>query len=271
MIDPHAVAALIREVALQEILPRFRHLNAGDVREKGPGDLVTVADEESERALSARLLDLLPGSVVVGEEAVAADPAILDRLSEQAPVWILDPVDGTSNFVNGSVNFGVIVALAQGGRTLAGWIHQPVTGRMAHATLGGGAWIDGGAAHVGAPGDAASLTGIANLRLFASPAREELLRRRDRFAHTYTQQCSACDYLDMISGRAQFSLNRQIRPWDHAAGELMVREAGGYAAKLDGSDYAPTDRDGGLLLATDAATWRAVSAAFFDGLNAGEW
>lgn len=263
MIDSAAVAAIIREVAAREILPRFRQLNTADVREKGPGDLVTVADEESERVLSAELTALLPGSVVVGEEGVAADPSHLDRLRGDAPVWILDPVDGTANFVSGSASFGVIVALVQGGRTVAGWIHQPVLNRTAHALLGGGTWIDGQPCRVGAPGAVGDLTGIANLRFFAPPLREVLTRRRERFARTYTQQCSAFDYVDLITGRAQFALNHTIKPWDHAAGVLMVTEAGGYAAKLDGSPYAPTDSEGGLLLAPDADTWRAVSDAFF--------
>lgn len=263
MIDSPAVEAIIREVAAQEILPRFRQLNAGDVREKGPGDLVTVADVASEQALSARLTALLPGSVVVGEEGVAADPSHLDRLHGDAPVWILDPVDGTANFVSGSPNFGVIVALVRQGRTVAGWIHQPVLDRTAHAILDGGTWINGQPCHVAAPGAACDLTGITNLRFFAPPLRDVLTRRRERFARTYTQQCSAFDYVDLITGRAQFALNHTIKPWDHAAGVLLVMEAGGYAAKLDGSPYAPTDCEGGLLLAPDADTWRAVSDALF--------
>src|SRR5260370_37137972 len=78
---PHIdkVAGFIREAAAAEILPRFERLEAADIQEKGPGDLVTIADTEAERVLTRRFKDLLPGVIVVGEEATAADPAGLDR------------------------------------------------------------------------------------------------------------------------------------------------------------------------------------------------
>ena len=110
------------------------------MREKGPGDLVTVADEESERQLTRRLMELVPNSAVIGEEAVAADQKVLDRIFDDVPVWIIDPVDGTSNFAAGKPAFGVIVAYARRGETLAGWIHDPLGKRTAVAMKGEGAW-----------------------------------------------------------------------------------------------------------------------------------
>ena len=85
-IDMDRVAAAIAEVAATEVMPRFMKLAAGDIREKGPGDFVTVADEAAEAALTPRLLALLPGAVMLGEEAAAADPGLIGRLSATAPV-----------------------------------------------------------------------------------------------------------------------------------------------------------------------------------------
>ncbi|MBB6250373.1 inositol monophosphatase family protein [Nitrospirillum iridis] len=269
--DLAAVDALIRSVAETEILPRFQRLSGEDIREKGPGDLVTVADEASERALTARLTALLPGSTVVGEEAVAADDAVLDRLLGAAPVWIVDPIDGTANFVAGKPRFGVIVALAAHGRTVAGWIHDPVGRRTVRGRLGRGAWLVGadptedGMRCVALPPVAvAQMRGIANVRFFDSDMRRQLTQRRERVAEAYTQRCSAHDYLDLLTGQAHFSLNKMIKPWDHAAGAFLHVEAGGYAAKLDDSPYNPTDRDGGLMMAPDAESWRALHATLFD-------
>src|SRR4030095_3156841 len=106
--DADRVTRLIQEAAAAEIMPRFRQLAAGDVREKAPGDLVTVADEAVEARLAPALEALLPGSVVVGEEAAAADPNLLNRLFDDQPVWIIDPVDGTSNFAEGRPAFAVM-------------------------------------------------------------------------------------------------------------------------------------------------------------------
>jgi fructose-1,6-bisphosphatase/inositol monophosphatase family enzyme len=99
MIDE--VGELVRATARTAVLPRFRRLAAGEITEKAPGELVTVADREAEDLLSAGLLRLLPGSVVVGEEAVADDPAVLRRLAADGPVWLVDPLDGTRNFATG--------------------------------------------------------------------------------------------------------------------------------------------------------------------------
>ncbi len=113
MPDPEKVAEHIRETAQAEILPRFRLLRREDIREKGPGDFVTLADLEAERQLTLRLGALLPGSVVLGEEAAAQDRGRFALLAGEAPVWVIDPVDGTANFARGQPGFAVIVALIE--------------------------------------------------------------------------------------------------------------------------------------------------------------
>ena len=115
-----AVEAAVRDTVAAEILPRWRRLAQHDIAEKtGPGDLVTVADKEAERRLTEVLTALLPGSVVVGEEAVHADPGVLGRIGGAEPVWIVDPVDGTANFVAGKEEFATLVALADGPELIA--------------------------------------------------------------------------------------------------------------------------------------------------------
>src|SRR5690606_6840874 len=116
MQDPmlSAVARAVADVAAAEVMPRWRNLGAGDIAHKtGPDDLVTVADKAAEFALTARLAALLPGSTVVGEEAVAADPTVMQRLSEPGPVWVIDPIDGTAAFATGEPNFTLMVALVE--------------------------------------------------------------------------------------------------------------------------------------------------------------
>src|SRR5580704_17579619 len=88
-VDPDAVAMLIQDVAEEHILPYFRNLKAEHIAYKSGDDPVTIADKQAELALSSRLLDLLPGSNVVGEEAFASDQGILSRFSGESPVWIV--------------------------------------------------------------------------------------------------------------------------------------------------------------------------------------
>ncbi|HEV7371502.1 inositol monophosphatase family protein [Arenibaculum sp.] len=253
--DIDRVASIMREVAEAEILPRFRRLGTGEIREKGPGDLVTVADEAAERRLTERLTDLVPGSVVIGEEAAAGDTRVLARIFDDAPVWIVDPVDGTSNFASGNPAFGVMVAFARAGETLAGWILDPCGGRIATAAKGEGAWL-GGVRLSAAPATApAGMTGTVSTRYFERPVRERLERQIPLVERAFSLHCAAHEYLGLVSGETHFSVYRRIMPWDHAAGTLLHAEAGGYHAKLDGGRYAPTEHSGGLLLAPDRASW----------------
>src|SRR5215470_17897885 len=106
-------------------MPRYAKLAAGEVREKGPGDLVTVADEAVERRLAPELGQMLPGSVVLGEEAAAADPSRIELLDGTDPVWVIDPIDGTANFAEARGDFGVMVALVRHGEVLSSWIYDP--------------------------------------------------------------------------------------------------------------------------------------------------
>src|SRR5262249_34533734 len=119
------------------------HLGAGDMREKSPGEIVTVADRAAEAALAAGLTRIVPGSVVVGEESVSADSARLDALAGDAPVWVVDPLDGPEAYAAGNPPLTTLIARAHRGRLLASWTHAPALGRTATAVAGGGAFLDG--------------------------------------------------------------------------------------------------------------------------------
>ena len=97
-VDVAAIGDLIRTIAREEMLPRFRQLAEHEISHKTPGDLVTVVDHAVEDRLSEALAARIPGSVTVGEEAVAAHAATLDRLDAEAWAWVIDPLDGTRNF-----------------------------------------------------------------------------------------------------------------------------------------------------------------------------
>ena len=119
--DIQRISRLIEDVAAAEVMPRFKQLSPDDIRKKHGGEIVTVVDEAVETWLAPRLAEMVTGLVVVGEEAAAADPAIIERLAGDHPVWLIDPVDGTSNFAEGRPAFAVMVALVRAGEICAGW------------------------------------------------------------------------------------------------------------------------------------------------------
>ncbi|MGE0117416.1 MAG: inositol monophosphatase [Dongiaceae bacterium] len=265
MIPPPAdrVAGLIEEAAAAEIMPRFRRLAAGDVRQKSPGDLVTVADEAVEARLSPLLTALVPGSIVLGEEAAAADPSLLDHLFGERPVWIVDPVDGTSNFAEGRPAFSLIVALVLAGRIEAGWIHDPIAGRMAMAAAGEGAWLGGRRLQVAtAPADVGAMAGVLLAGFFGSrDLGRRVEMRRGRVRAMRSLRSAGLEYLRLVTGEMHFSLFTKLMPWDHAAGVLLHREAGGHAGYLEGGAYEPAAMTrSGLLLAPDPDSWHRLHA-----------
>ena len=121
------VAALLRDAARAEIMPRLRNLGDGAVRMKtGPLDLVTEADEAAERLITDGLRREFPGCVVIGEEAASADPTLLKELATADLAFVVDPVDGTANFAAGLALFGVMAAVFRKGEIVGAVIHDPV-------------------------------------------------------------------------------------------------------------------------------------------------
>lgn len=256
------IETLIREITAAEIMPRFRSLATDEKWEKRPGSVVTAADVAAESFLVRELPPLLPGSVVVGEEMIEDDPKALDLLDGDAPVWVIDAVDGTSNFAKGSADFGVMVALVAKRETVAGWIFRPVDDDMYICEAGAGAFRNG-----------------RRLKIEASPrAMSDMegsfggyVRRHtdlpDQVARVTSTRCIAVDYCALVNNDIHFAHYRGVRAWDHAPGWLLHTEAGGYNRCLDGTAYlAGKPGEGGILLATDAEAWDVLQTPIVDAI-----
>ncbi|MZD04605.1 inositol monophosphatase [Streptomyces sp. SID5785] len=262
------VERIVRAAAAAEITPRFRQLGAHEIDQKsGPHDLVTVADKRAEEYLTRELTAALSGSVVVGEEAVAADPSTYEALRGAAPVWIVDPVDGTRQFVHGDPGFCTLVALALDGVVLASWTYAPALGEMAVAVRGRGARLDGRPLTAGAPAPGADLTVATSHPDFTTEDQKRSLLglRTEGFA---PRPCGSAglEYLAVARGALDATAFSWELAWDHAAGLLLVEEAGGAHLTGAGVPFAVT---GGNVLpftaARDAATARRVAGVLSAG------
>ncbi|MFJ9847893.1 inositol monophosphatase family protein [Streptomyces sp. NPDC101150] len=237
--DLAAVEAAVRQAAADEIMPRFRQLAAEDIVEKnGPHDLVTVADRLAEEHLTAALTALLPGSRVVGEEAVHADPSVLDALRGDAPVWIVDPVDGTRQFVHGDPGFCTLVALAHRGEVLASWTYAPALGLMAIARRGAGAELNGVPLRAGSPDPGAVLDVATSHFDFTDDEQKRVLATLDT-GGIAPRPCGSAglEYLAVARGDLDATAFSWENAWDHAAGLLLVHEAGGASGTVAGQPF----------------------------------
>jgi len=244
-LDIASLANALQEAAAVEILPRFRNLGEGDVRVKTEAiDLVTEADEAAERLIRARVAEFMPDALFVGEEAVAADPSLLEKLGDAD------------------------LAVVYKGETVAGIIFDPMGNDWVIAEKGSGAWLcsaDGSQTQlqvVPAP-ELSQMVGIANTGYFEVETRRRLLNNLADVRLFTSYRCAAHEYRIFCGGHMHFLMYNKLMPWDHLAGTLISQEAGAYAARFDGSPYLPNHVSGGLLLAPDKETWSVLREKIF--------
>lgn len=250
-----AVADLLREVADFSIMPRFQRLKEGEVRNKAPGEEVTIADEEAEHILTSRLRDLLPGSIVIGEEAVARAPDLLLEIGQET-VWLVDPLDGTANYVAGSPCFSTMVCLLHRGEAVGAWMLSPVSGTLHVAEKGGGAWIDGEHVRTVLAPEWPGVRGAILTRFLPDDLRARLERTSQGLRSVLPgMRCAGEEYPAIVRGAQHFALFARALPWDHAPGALFLTEAGGRVARFDGQPYRPTEPGFGLLAASTLTVW----------------
>lgn len=252
-VDTQAVLELMKQVAAEVITPRFRSLAEGEVIEKNPGDLVTVADREAEVLITKALNAAYPDAVVLGEEAHAADGSILERYAAAEHAFTVDPVDGTKNFVHGNPDHAVMIAETVAGETVRGWIWQPehevawVAERGAGVERNGERMTRQPVGPDDAPRGATSIWSLRDHALADLPALQP------------SWVCCGVDYPKLIEGAVDYILYSRSNAWDHAPGSLMVTEAGGHVGHLDGVDYGPRSTTPGLIVASDRTTYAAVA------------
>jgi fructose-1,6-bisphosphatase/inositol monophosphatase family enzyme len=254
-VDTDEVLDLMRSVAAKVITPRFRALAEGEVMEKNPGDLVTIADHESEVLITQALDAAYPKAVVLGEEASAADPDLLRRFLAADHGFTVDPVDGTKNFVHGSPDHAVMVSEVERGETVRGWIWQPEHDTAWVAEQGAGVYrngeritrpeVDGGTP----PRGATSMWSRRGQSLGDLPPL------------VGSWACCGVDYPHLIEGAVDYLVYSHSNLWDHLPGTLMLAEAGGAFGRPDGDGYDVHGGPGPLVAASDPATLRTVQTA----------
>jgi fructose-1,6-bisphosphatase/inositol monophosphatase family enzyme len=271
-IDISTVEHIIRAVAQDEVMPRFRKLAAGDVEMKGVNDPVTIADKETERRLTEELTKYLPGSVVVGEEGFANDKAIMARLEAEHPVWIIDPIDGTRNFVAGDPEFATMVALVQGKKAIASWIHDPNSGDTIMAEQGAGVWLRGKRLRLAAADPSIPTVGIVGARVKKLISDPSVMPQGAALPKIEIGSCAGFDYprffvgevtfADAKTARAGFLFYRHTNAWDHVPGMFLHHEAGGYSADWSGNPYDMANPRSGLLFAATKEIWLQLHSLF---------
>ncbi len=210
----------------------FGELEKLQVSLKGPANFVTASDRRAEETLFQELSKARPGYGFLGEEGGSREGA------DKTHRWIVDPLDGTTNFMHGIPQFAISIALERDGAVIAGLIYNPVTDEMFIAEKGKGAFLNEQRIRVAARkrlGEAVIACGLPHHgRGDVALARKETGAMQDQVAGLRRFGAAALDLAWVAAGRLDGYWERDLKPWDMAAGMVLVREAGGFVSDCDG-------------------------------------
>ncbi|NYT85168.1 inositol monophosphatase [Pusillimonas harenae] len=251
-------------------MPRFTGAVLNNTREKSSAfDVVTDADEVAEHEIASRLRKLFPTAAIIGEEAAERDPSILEHIATADLAFIIDPIDGTKNFASGVPLFGVMVAATVRGEIVMGAIHDPVCRDTSFAVRGSGAWRQDENQQtkdlkVADPVPVSQMQGVAGSSFLPEPMRSIVAQNLPKMSMNFWMRSAAQEYRMAAAGHCHVLVYNKLMPWDHAAGWLLHREAGGYSAHFDGTPYKPSNFAGGLICAPDHLSWELIREALFE-------
>jgi len=216
---------------LKRDLGEVEHLQ---VSLKGPRNFVTAADRRAEETLRQELAKARPDYGFLGEEGGAREGA--DKMHR----WIVDPLDGTTNFLHGIPHFAVSIALERSGAIVAGLVYNPANDELFIAERGKGAFLNDKRIRVAARQRLAEAVVACGLPHYGrgdlALARNEIAAAQQNFAGLRRYGAAALDLAWIAAGRLDAYWERDLSPWDLAAGMILVREAGGFVTDLDGGD-----------------------------------
>ena len=217
---------------------RFTHLEQVKVERKPSGELVTASDLESERLIQDAIARAYPTHDILGEEfGLSEKPSSLR--------WFIDPIDGTGNFSRGNPNFSVSIALAEGDTVLVGVIAVPMERTVYHTTRGGGAFRNDEPIHV------SDDTDLAVARVLWCEGHAEHAARAKELKKRVQRRAGICERIgsaalecaSVATGASAAYFTTGIRPWDIAAGKLLIEEAGGVVTDFTGNPFRLTEGD----------------------------
>lgn len=259
-VDVTVVENLLAQTGREELLPRLERVGA---QRKPDGSLLTEADLAADARVRAGLAAAWPGIPMLSEEMTLAEQHVL--LDGGGPVWCLDPLDGTSNFVAGFPLFSLSLALIEDGRVSLGVVYDPVREESFAAVLGGGATLNGRRLprRRNAP-DLARCVALVDFKRLSAPLATRLSTSPPYASQRNLGTC-ALEWAWLAAGRGHVYLHGGMRLWDYAAGSLLLAEAGGCSATLDGEPvFRPDPGPRSVLAAADPVLFAAWQRELVD-------
>jgi myo-inositol-1(or 4)-monophosphatase len=239
--------------AARSLLRDFGEVENLQVSAKGPGDFVSRADIKAEQLIRDELTEARPNYGWLGEESVEV------KGEDPTRRWIVDPLDGTTNFLHGLPHWAISIGLEHKGEVVAGVIYDPVKDEMFVAEKGAGAWLNDRRLRVSGRRDMIEMIFATGVPFGGRPelpgALREIAALAPQTAGIRRWGSAALDLAYVAAGRCDGYWERELKPWDMAAGILLVREAGGFVGTIGDGGQMFADRE---VVAANANVFEAL-------------
>ena len=206
------IKSILFEVSKEFILPKFKNLKSEEIKFKNKSDLVTEVDLVVEEKLNNILCSLLPNSLFVGEEKFSLNSKIFDCYKQNQYCWTVDPIDGTTNFVNGKEKFAIMIALTFSDQIIQSWIYKPLTTEFSYAILGGGAYIDSKKILISNSVNISDSIGSISSKYWDVKYKTKMEYLKNFFKEINSYRCIGFEYIDIIKEKRHFAILSRIFP-----------------------------------------------------------
>lgn len=275
-----SVTALMIEAGRTIIMPLYNNLSPEDVATKSSDtDFVTIADREAEFWLIPRLAALLDDVFVVGEESISDEPHLASKIARSLS-FVIDPIDGTRNFVNGSPHFCSMISLIDHGTPLIAWVYRPIDRDVIVAVADEGVYqmmLDEEegltdwepVSRSFSRHSLAEMVGTGGIKGLSGARRDEVRGQLRALSHRRLIGSAGCEAALMALGEHDFLMHAKTTAWDHTPVDLIARESGMTSASLPtGLGFSPSCDDA-ILVAPDDESWlRLAHHIWPDPVNA---
>ncbi|MDC1296584.1 inositol monophosphatase [Alphaproteobacteria bacterium] len=231
------------------IIPKYKNLKEIDIKLKNKKDLVTSVDINVENILKVFLQELLPNSLFIGEESFFLDANLINAYKENQYCWTVDPIDGTSNYVNGKDRFAIMIALTFKETILQTWIYKPLNDEFIYSKLGHGTFINEKKIYNKIYTDVSKSTGSISSKYWDKDSYHKIENIKNKFKQVNSYGCIGFEYVDIAEGNRNFTILSKLSPWDHIPGVLIVKEAGCSVMHFDKTNYNYINKKNNLVVA----------------------
>ncbi len=249
------IAAMLKEHCHTHIMPLYKNLTKSQIHQKGQKDIVTDADKNMEKNLSQNLQQILKNSQILGEETYATNPETAKALETNEYVWVIDPLDGTRNFIKQKEEFCSMLALVKNGKTIAAWIYTPLKDEMIMADISSKTQdINGNPITIKTMENTnpENIIGQINFGMFQENNKEELIKiAENKYKNLDKVFCVGYDFSGMCLSRRHFSTYRHLWWWDHIPGSFLLQQAGGIVKQIGNEAYSPIKPAKQLIVAVN--------------------